>query len=683
MRPFPFLLVAILCGAGAAFAQDTNGERDSLLALLNEQTALATKTRLNADYVPGILSVLHGRDLELRGVRTVWEALALVPGMERAMEPNGRRKLLVRGVGNIWGSGNVKLLLNSVPMNTAERGIGEPLFSIPVAQVDRIEVVRGPGSAVHGEFAYLGVVNIITHSETPRLFGFAGANAAVGGGAVASWRDGAARFSASISGWSTDGPKVRTGPDQIHALGFPSESHAPGYSNEARESGTGVLSLGYRGFSLLLQWNEDALGDHFGINYYLPPEDKNIVERNRHRTVEARHQHALSSSVTADIFLGWQDASVLVDRVYVAPGALFNDPGNPADPNNPSGSQILHKTHYLEQRLYAGTDLTWQPHAQHTVLLGLQYSDIEVKKSDSRLNMLGNFAVTDEFITWDIGVKQGSGRRIASMSLQDEYRITDALTVTAGARYDDYSDTGARLSPRLAGVWRIGDRHIIKGQYAEAFRPQTLYELAAEEYSSFGPIEPATVRTHELAYIYKGVRWDNRITGFYSRLDDLIAFTETNTDLGYANLDAEAWGIEWEYRYDVSARLSIDGNVTFLEARENRTDRYLPGAPHWLANAGATYRYPVYVAWGLQWRYVGEQAREAADPRDRGRSYSTVDLTATLDVPNVAGLSWSVGVKNAFDSDVRYPSPFPGMHSYPDDYPRAGREWWTRISYDF
>src|SRR5258706_7182403 len=55
-------------------------EAKELEALLNEQTELATKTRMNHDYVPGMVTVLQGDELEGLGVRNVWEALSLVPG---------------------------------------------------------------------------------------------------------------------------------------------------------------------------------------------------------------------------------------------------------------------------------------------------------------------------------------------------------------------------------------------------------------------------------------------------------------------------------------------------------------------------------------------------------------------------------------------------------------------------
>ncbi len=53
-----------------------------LMAILNEETAVATQTRLNADFVPGIVSVLSGDELEAMGIETAWEALSLVAGVQ-------------------------------------------------------------------------------------------------------------------------------------------------------------------------------------------------------------------------------------------------------------------------------------------------------------------------------------------------------------------------------------------------------------------------------------------------------------------------------------------------------------------------------------------------------------------------------------------------------------------------
>jgi outer membrane receptor for ferrienterochelin and colicins len=668
------LIAAALCLPGTVLAQaPALGEKDFLLALLDEQTALATKTRLNTDYVPGMMSVLHGTDLELRGVRTVWEALALVPGVERAMESNGRRRLLVRGVGNVWGSGNVKLLLNDVAMNTAERGLADPLLNIPIEQVERIEVVRGPGSAVHGEFAYLGVINVITRREAPRLFAFGGSNSTFGGGAVAAWSEGNSKFSASISGWQTDGSDVRSGPDRLH-LTDPTHSHAPGLSNEALEAGTGIIALEGQDYSLLLQWSEDALGDHFGINEELPPRDEQVVERNRHQMVEGRKALSMAPGFGAELFLGWQDATVRTNGMYIE--QKLNTGGDSAD--------IFKKSAYKERRWYGGTDLRWQASERHNLFLGLQFTSIEVRESETRFNFscdVNGCIVTDAYEVWDnvVQPRQGKGRDIRSVSLQDEFRATEEFTLTTGLRHDEYSDTGVRTSPRIAGVWRLDDSRIVKAQYAEAFRPQTLYELDEDErYSTFGALRPATVQTYELEYIHKGMRWDSKLTGFYSQLNDLITFVEDGMLMGFANLDGEARGLEWEHRQRISARLEVDGNLSYLDTR-CADGKPLPGAPRWLANVGATYRLPSGIVWGVQLHHVGDMARHPDDLRTQLGGYTAVDMTATLTRLAIAGATWSIGVKNVFDEDVRYPS----EGGYPEDYPRAGREWWTRLTYEF
>jgi iron complex outermembrane receptor protein len=674
-------LALMVCAPTMASAQSgaLDGEKDDLLALLDEQTELATKTRLNLDYVPGLMSVLHGRDLELRGVRTVWEALALVPGIERAMEASGRRKLLVRGMGNVWGSGNVKLLLNNVAMNTAERGLADPLLNIPIGQIERIEVVRGPGSAIHGEFAYLGVINVITRSDAPRLFAFGGSHDTYGGGAVARWAEGDVRVSASISGWRTDGADVRTGPDLLHQIGLAGESHAPGDSNEELESGTAVVRLEHGGFTLMLQWNQDALGEHFGINNVLPPEGQHIVERNRHRGIEARNATRFAHGFSTGVYLGWQDALTERKSLYSGPAELFYT----------TGPDIYGESRYLEQKLYGGIDLNWRPNAQHALLFGAQLTEFDVRESRTRFNLdPDSYQATTDLHDWAIGVQEGTTRTITSLTLQDEFRITDAFTLTAGARHDDYDDAGSRTTPRLAGVWRVNERHILKGQYAEGFRPATLLELTSDE----AP-DPAHIHTYELEYIYKGVRWEHRLTAFHSKLDDLVIFVDSPDDQNFGNGDATAWGAEWEQRYRLSARLALDGNVSYLETHDETSDRPFPGAPHWLANLGATYLYPRGVTWGIQLHHVGDMTRERADPRGKLAGYTTVDLTATLSRLELRGATWSIGIKNLFDADVRYPAglnyeeqtpdmPYPPA-TYPEDYPRAGREWWTRVTYEF
>ena len=104
-----FTLLVLFTGT-CARAQDST-EQDELnqfMQLLEQQTTLATQTRLNADFVPGMLSVLEADQMQRRGFRTVWEALASLPGVRPTLRPQQREDVhtrradrLVRQVGAI------------------------------------------------------------------------------------------------------------------------------------------------------------------------------------------------------------------------------------------------------------------------------------------------------------------------------------------------------------------------------------------------------------------------------------------------------------------------------------------------------------------------------------------------------------------------------------------------------
>ena len=104
-----------------------------LLQVLEEQTEVATRTRLNVDRVPGIVTVLYGEDAAQRGARTVFEALRLVPGVQTSVTGSGVRQVIVRGVGKVLRSGKVKLLLNGSQANATLSGEAPWLYAIPVS----------------------------------------------------------------------------------------------------------------------------------------------------------------------------------------------------------------------------------------------------------------------------------------------------------------------------------------------------------------------------------------------------------------------------------------------------------------------------------------------------------------------------------------------------------------------
>lgn len=137
-----------------------------LETLLDDIVITATKRAQPISAAPAIISVITDRQIAQRGYKTVAEALASIPGLY-LLTDHVQYNLGIRGVngGMRAGSRIVKVMIDGQPVSfrpTTENWLGEEL--IPISAVRRIEVIRGPSSALYGANAFLGVVNIITVS---------------------------------------------------------------------------------------------------------------------------------------------------------------------------------------------------------------------------------------------------------------------------------------------------------------------------------------------------------------------------------------------------------------------------------------------------------------------------------------------------------------------------------------
>ena len=681
-------MASALLGGGPAFgapeeAEDSEEELN-LLMILQEQTKIATKTKLNADYVPGMVTVLHGDDLEARGVATVWAALALVPGMELTMDRIGERSVTVRGVGVSALSGKLKILLDDVAMNASFNAMGLPVLEMPVEQVERIEVIRGPGSAIHGEFAYAGVVNVISRKGGERFHLRMGENGSRQVGGRGDWvsPSGELTLSANVAFNTTDGEAMFVASDALFGAMQSGVSNAPGTTDEQESFRSVLFDLQYRDFSLIAQWLREERGAYFGTLNVLPGDGApDEAAATAFANLEARYRLTPSDQVELALKAGWQryeqesDTSYLPDG-YFFPHILF--PGAITYPNGWDAS-----AGYEERRIYAGADLSWRASDRHTLLAGLSLAQIETEQSWTESNvhpsLLMPLPTPTRFADW---VPPGYTRDIHSLTLQDEFRYNDDITFTAGMRYDDYSDVGSNLSPRLAAVWRINHGNILKAQYAEAFRPPTLFEMARSP-----TVGPETIKSIELGYVRRFTGGVGRVTLFHSELEDLIV--ENNLARYFNASGIRTRGVEFELERQLGDNLKLNANLSLADTEDESTADSAAWAAQTLANVGLIYQPAGDRMVSLQWNHVGERGREMGDSRGDLDGYDTLDLTGTLSGVFGDGITLRLGVNNLLNDDVRYPAGLTGdllgntFFSYEGDYPRPGRFWWAQLSAEF
>ncbi|MBK1718360.1 TonB-dependent receptor [Thiocystis violacea] len=659
------LFLALSQAVSGATESTADPERDDLLTLLEGETRLATKSGMNADFVPGIVTILTGEDLLTRGARTVWDSISLVPGMSQGLEMTGERLILSRGVGHGYASGNVKLMLDGVSMNSSLTATANVVLNIPIEQVERIEVIRGPGSSVHGEYAYAGVVNVITRQHERRVHLQAGEAADHGLGTIWSWSDPKRDLSLSMNLMGLEGEGgVDVDQDALSLIGESALSNAPGESNEAHRYQAAFGTLRWRDVLVDLKLLQDDYGDHFGINHFLPPSDHNLASRHRVMTARVGRDLRLSEGLEARIRLDLLRQERDRDRLYVFPASYLAD------------TPIYMNQEYQETRYGGSADVFWRPTPEHEWLFGLELSQVEIDQAS--WDWSGFPAEIPE--NW---LDTEHDRTIVGLVAQDQYRPRESVTLTGTLRYDDYSDAGSMLSPRAAAVWRIDETNILKFQYARAFRPPTFYEL---EYAAEASLEASEIATYELGYILAKPRWDARLTLFHSDLTEPILFDEEEED-GYVNgQDARLRGVELEYGHRLGASLKVDANLSYVDATYPATDTTLSGGARLLGNLALTWRPHERWTAALQFRYVGERHRAESQQREDLEAYGLLDLTLGYRTP-VKGLYLNAGIKNLADSQVHYPdiiTSYGGVDLiYPDGYPRLGRRWWLSVGYAF
>ena len=667
-RPILAVSLALVVGAADAGSAEADDDRDlqDLLALLDDQTQLATKTGMNADFIPGMATVLSGDDLLARGARTVWEALALVPGFSQGLEATGERQVLSRGVGFGYASGDIKILLDGVSMNTSLMATANPVLNIPIEQVERIDVIRGPGASVYGEYAYAGVINVITRRQERTLHVQADQGATAGGGGIWYWQDPARDLTLSLNatGLTGDGGAVRVAQDALYGVGRSTLSQAPGPANDAHRYGGLFAELWWQGTFATLKLLDDAYGDQFGINHFLPPADQGLVTHQRDLAIEIGRDLRFSDTLSARVRLEGLQYERERDGLYVFPAGYFAE------------QPIFMNQRYRETRYLGAADLHWRPEPRHDLLFGLEASRIDIHDASWDWSALP-FPIA---ATWLDATRE---RRILSGIIQDVFRAGENVTLTGSLRYDDYSDLDAYLSPRLAAVWRLDSRNILKFQYARAFRPPTFYEL---EYPSREPLVASEIATYELGYILKQPTWETRLILFHSDLTEPISFDYAGLNGYVNNPDAHLSGIELEYQQRLSARVKIDANLSYVDAAWTGTGTALPGGTDLLGNFALLWRMADDWTAALQLRYVGERSRVESDPRESLAGYGSLDLTLNYRRAG-AGPFLSVGVKNLTDADQRFPDIPTRVGDvdlvYPQDYPQPGRRWWLSAGYTF
>lgn len=619
-------------------------ERASIEDILNIRTAVASRLDFTARQAPGIVTVITREEIINSGARNLMDVLRLVPGLDFGVDVESCLGLGVRG--NWAYEGKILVLVDGQRYNESFFGSAQ-LERISPEQVERIEIVRGPGSAVYGGFAELGVIKIATRNA--KSLGGTEAGLAYGhmaktyGGRSANLAFGKVFENAELTAQAAHSDSNRS--DRRYT-----DFNGGSYSmKDASAIRSRNLNIGLKSRLVNLRLIADEYRttqrDHYDDSVLPRPLNRNFDAY----FAEASREFAMGEKLTLTPFFNYS---------YQEPFNGYDAVEYPRDKTS----------HFSKGTLLA----SYAPSGQVKFSGGAEVSFEKAILADTTP------------VAWYFrnGTKSIHYHNTAFF-LEGVAEYPFGM-LSAGARCDKHEKFSRALSPRLAWT-KVFERLHLKAIYSKAFRAPGIDNIEANP--DLNP-EKTTVMELETGYKF-GDDFFLSASVYDIRIDKPIVFYVENSVQKYGNYGRTGTsGAEltarlkkdWGYSdFSYSYYTATDNGVAFYDAGAG-SDSLLAFAPHkFTLNAGVKLS-PDFSANPSAVYYAGRRGYYAAGLT---RSYDDL-LLANLNfsAKNLLGgrLEASLGVFDIFNSGYSYIQPYNGGHS---PLPGPSREVRTRVSYKF
>ena len=685
--------VSFICGLAlislASYGQDWDDDEEELAELYGDENivSIASGTSQAIEKAPAVASVITANHIQAMGARDLDEVLQQIPGLHISRNSNGYNPIYIfRGVHSFFNP-QVLMLINGIPITNIHFGNrGQSWGGMPVDAIARIEVIRGPGSALYGADAFSGVINIHTKDAkqiTP------GHHVRYGSFDTldmtwmhkGNWRS--VDIGLVVEYQKTDGHDGKIESDAqtlLDAVFGTSASLAPGEINLPRENVDVRLDASKDAwkFRVGLQ-KRRASGIGVGVAEALDPVNRYASNRwNADLTWADNHHDNWYSEVQFSVF----DTSLKIkeNQVVFPPGVdLGAGPYPEGFIGNPEVWERHHRWRWQSQ--YSG----WSDHIV-TIGSGYAYEDmyqVREMKNFGLDPLTGTQLPPDSPLVdvsdTDFVFLPEDARENVYFYVQDIWPLARDWELTAGIRFDHYSDFGDTVNPRLALVGAVAQDVNMKFLVGRAFRAPSFAETRGinNPVALGNPdLSPETMNSVEIAVDYQW-RDDSSINMnlFDYRWNDIILYTldaEGTSSTAQNAGEQSGRGLELEVNWRPNYIWGWKFNAAFVDADNSDTEEDIPFIPKQQAYVELDWR-PVKTFQVLsQWHFVGDRQRAGSDIRDEIDD----NFWWNLSVQFLPDMDWSVGlsVRNVLDEDLREPTPGTVVSNLPNDLPLAGRD---------
>lgn len=686
-----FALLSLVLSTSAALAEE------DFLSIYGDQDliSIATGAETPVARAPSVATVITDEDIAKTGYSDLDEVLQIVPGLHVSRSHIGYAPLYsIRGI-TTERNQHVLLLINGTPMTSVHFGNRNNTWGgMPVRNIERIEVIRGPGSAVYGADAFAGVINVVT-KEYDDVVDQLGARVS-SFDTYEAWtlmRGSIGDFKAafSLEALRTDGHKetiredAQTIFDTVVGIapppGFAPASLAPGHINTDKQMLDAHLDLNWNHWDLHMGYQgRYNMGTGGGLNGALDPDG----ETNGYRAfADLVYNYSDADSfwdVTAKLsYLDLEDSG---DTKLLPPGAFLPLPPGVVPPlvvNGPFPAGLLAKPEVFERHYRFSLSSFYTGFSNHRLRIGAGVSIDDLHKVREKKNFDATFTpLAAGFIDVQnnpalVFIEPGS-RRVYHVTLQDEWAFAQNWDLTAGVRADWYSDFGRTVNPRVALVWQTTDKLIVKGLFGRAFRAPSFSEQRIQNnpvIQGASDLSPEIITTVELAGNYRfSDTLEANLNIFRYKMKDLLRFV---FDPGVGKLVAKnndeqiGFGAETEISWQPLTTVKVYANYAFQASRDEATKKDSGMSPHHLIYTRLDWNIWQKLFLHFQGNFVIDRIREPglpaiggapavpSDPREKIHDYAIFDLHFRYGDEN--DRFWvGAGVKNIFDKIGREPT---------------------------
>lgn len=512
-----FAIYASCISVGPAHAQLGDDHIFDLSLEELSQLTVTTSSRReeNLRSVASSVTLLSREQIRLLGLDNLNELFNYIPGMQSQRNDTSSLNHVVssRGFSAISSPREILFLLDGQRLNNIwSGGLGNTLTYMSLDHVERVEFIRGPGSAIYGSNAMTGVVNIITRSQ--REINVAGGSHQRGQ-VSGQWRQniGDSLWQVYANGVNDDGEDLQL----YNRLTAAEQTSRDPYRH--RE----VYLKGILG-GLEVKWfTSEQKTDRF-YTAGLVSEQYNRLDSETH-TFNLKYTAPLSEMVSLTSTASYSH------RQFDIAGEISPEP-----------IQISIAGTVEERELGGELVFNYENPNGRNGLLGLEFRQPELTNTD---------AYTAGFVERYVPQAPTEKETIRGLFAQYQIPLYEDVQFTVGARYDDYSRVGSHLSPRGGIVWGASKQHTFKFLYGESFRAPTRDETDVQNSSVIlanPELKPEVAKTLELVWQYAQHKSYSSVSVYSTEIEDPAIPTLTTPSKRENGPRVTITGVEFEWQ---------------------------------------------------------------------------------------------------------------------------------------